>query len=249
MLRSFFKSAPAQKPRPAPVRRIATTRRSCSACANACLTSAPMRSVQAFNTAGRFSWIVAIGSSTSYRISSYTLRSSPRAKRRPPPTLARARTGGAGRGAPGAGTGSRRSPGAVPLRPFNRRRGSAEKPLGPAVRARGGSRVSWLLLLCLGVFALYRTRGKADLERRLARLEQQVAALARRLGVPAAAGPTSEESLPGSALPAALPPPPQPAPRTPEPPPALRPPPPPEEPPPSRAAAPPPRPPGPRPPA
>src|SRR5690606_24985093 len=51
---------------------ITTTRGSASAAAIACLTSAAIRFVHALSCAGRFSVIVATGSSTSYRICSYT---------------------------------------------------------------------------------------------------------------------------------------------------------------------------------
>ena len=62
---SCVRSAPAQKPRPAPVSTITTTRGSDSAAAIACFTSAAIRLVQALSWAGRFSVMVAIGSSTS----------------------------------------------------------------------------------------------------------------------------------------------------------------------------------------
>ena len=58
-------SAPAQNPRPAPVITMPTTRGSRSAWLTACRTSMPIRSVHAFSASGRFSVIVATGSSTS----------------------------------------------------------------------------------------------------------------------------------------------------------------------------------------
>ena len=66
-------SAPAQNPRPAPVRTMPTTRSSRSAAAIACFISAIMLPVIAFNCSGRFRVIVAIGSSTSYLMSSYSV--------------------------------------------------------------------------------------------------------------------------------------------------------------------------------
>src|SRR3984957_1383762 len=70
---SLFMSAPAQNPRPAPVITMPTTRGSRSAWLTAWRTSKPILSVQALSTSGRFSVIVATGSSTSYRICSYSV--------------------------------------------------------------------------------------------------------------------------------------------------------------------------------
>jgi hypothetical protein len=57
-------SAPAQKPRPAPVMMIATTERSASACASACELRAHAIG-QALSCFGRFSVMIAAGSATS----------------------------------------------------------------------------------------------------------------------------------------------------------------------------------------
>src|ERR1700722_776995 len=62
-------SAPAQNPRPAPVRMTTRTFPSLSAAAIAARTSCSMIAVQAFNLSGRLGVMVAIRSVTSYCVS------------------------------------------------------------------------------------------------------------------------------------------------------------------------------------
>ena len=63
-------SAPAQKPRPAPVSTITRTDSSRAASSIACRTSRPITPVHALSFSGRFSVTVAMRSFVSYRICS-----------------------------------------------------------------------------------------------------------------------------------------------------------------------------------
>ena len=67
---SRFMSAPAQKPRPAPVRMIPRTAWSAEAACIAARSSCDILRVQALSLSGRFSVTVAMPSRTSYRMCS-----------------------------------------------------------------------------------------------------------------------------------------------------------------------------------